>query len=48
MNKNETKSKYKYFVPEARQVPDWYKNYNFELLDSMEKLEKVFEKCLTK
>lgn len=43
MNKNETKSKYKYFVPEARQVPDWYKNYNFELLDSMEKLEKVFE-----
>lgn len=40
--KAEAKSIYKHFVPAVKAVDDWFKNFNFVLIESMEDLEMVF------
>ena len=41
-SKAEAKKTYKHFVPEAKKVPDWYKNFNFVLVTSMGQLNQIF------
>lgn len=43
MGKQEAKAKYTNFIPPHKKVENWYKNFNFVLIDSMEKLEGVFK-----
>lgn len=43
MGKQEAKAAYKHFVQAAKKVPDWHKNFNFVLIESMEELQKVFD-----
>lgn len=40
--KRETKAKYQHFVPAVRKVENWYKNFNFVLIENMEDLKNVF------
>lgn len=40
--KKETKSKYQLYIPQAKKIPDWYKNFNFVLVNSMRDLEEIF------
>lgn len=40
--KAEAKSIYKHYVPAVKAVDDWFKNFNFVLIESMEDLEMVF------
>ena len=47
-SKKEAKKQYQHYVPAVRVVPDWYKNFNFVLITSMEELEKVFSNVETK
>ena len=47
-SKKEAKKQYQHYVPAVRVVPDWYKNFNFVLITSMEELEKVFSSVETK
>lgn len=41
--KKETKSKYKIYIPQVKKIPDWYKKFNFVLVNSMKDLEAIFE-----
>ena len=43
MGKQEAKAKYTNFIPPHKKVENWHKNFNFVLIDSMEKLEDVFK-----
>lgn len=40
--KKETKSKYQLYIPQAKKIPDWYKNFNFVLVNSMRDLDEIF------
>ena len=40
--KAEAKSIYKHYVPAVKAVDDWFKNFNFVLIESMKDLETVF------
>ena len=46
MGKQEAKSAYKHFVPPARKVENWHKNFNFVLVESMDDLRGVFKDCV--
>lgn len=37
------KKVYQYYVPPAKEVPEWYKHFNFVLIESLEDLYKVFK-----
>lgn len=43
MGKAEAKAAYKHFVPPARKVENWWKNFNFILIESMEDLKNAFK-----
>lgn len=43
MAKRNEKANYQHFVPAVKKVDNWYKNFEFTLIRSMEELEKVFE-----
>lgn len=42
-SKKETKAQYQHYVPAVKKVPDWYKNFNFVLITSMEELRNAFK-----
>lgn len=48
MGGQKAKAEYQYYVPKAKPVENWYKNFNFILLDNMEDLKKVFEPYIGK
>lgn len=43
MGKEDAKKQYRHFVPAVRKVPEWYKNFNFILVTSMEQLDQIFK-----
>ena len=43
MGKQEAKALYVPFFPIAKNVPEWYKNFNFNLVESMQDLEESFK-----
>lgn len=41
-SKQETKKKYVHYVPPAKKVPEWYKKFNFVLVETMDDLREIF------